>query len=347
VRCYCTFFDRNYLARGLALHRSLVRHAGEFVLYVLALDERTRDVLTAMRLPQVRVVPLEELEKYDPALPAVKKGRGLFEYYFTCTPILLRYLMDRVGDAEVVTYLDADFFFFADPSPICQELGDGAIHIMPHRGPPDMGHQEIHGVYNSGWVSFRKCAEGRTCLNWWRERSLEWCYDRVEPGRYAGQKYLDDWPTRFSGVVVLQHKGAGLAPWNVRNYTLTESDGQVWVDDRPLILYHFHGLRWVRPWLVQSRLNDYRVWPSRILKHRLYAPYLREILRIERQLKAGLGSSRGERPSAVQRNPLVVARPGADGGPITRLRAEVQYLREFIYAVRTEKLWIVLGDRLI
>jgi hypothetical protein len=106
-------------------------------------------------------------------------------------------------------------------------------------------------------------------------------------------------------------------------------------------------LRWVKPWLVQSWLNHYRVWPGPILKRRVYAPYLREIVRIERQLKARFGSSWGARPSAVQRNALVVPRPGAGGGPITRLRAEVQYLRELIYAVRTEKLWIVLGDRLI
>lgn len=347
VRHFCTYFDSHYLTRGLALYRSLSRHAGEFVLHALALDETTRRILTAMKLPHVRVVPLPELEEYDPDLASVKKNRSRVEYYFTCTPSLTRYVIEHVADSEIVTYLDADLFLFADPEPIFRELGDGAVLIVAHRFPPDLRHFESAGVYNVGWLSFRKTPEGQTCLNWWRERCLEWCFDRVEPDRFADQKYLDDWPARFPGVVVLQHKGGGLAPWNVRNYALTESAGGIWVDDQPLILYHFHGLRWVKPWLVQSRLSEYGVSPGQTLKGRLYAPYLRELLRVERDLRTRFRWSRAEQPSEMQRNPLILTRPNDHHSPIARLRATVQYWRELIYAVRTEQLWIVLGDRLV
>ena len=347
VHHYCTYFDSNYLTRGLALYRSLARHAGEFRLHVLALDETTRGLLTAMRLPRVRVIPLADLERHDPDLAAVKNSRSRIEYYFTCTPSLSLHVMEHAADAEIVTYLDADLFLFADPEPVYRELDDQAILIVPHRFPPDLRHFEAAGIYNVGWLSFRKGTEGRTCLRWWRDRCLEWCYDRVEPGRFADQKYLDDWPARFPGTVVLQHRGAGLAPWNVGNYTLTESAGRVWVDDQPLILYHFHGLRWVKPWLVQSRLSEYRVSPDPILKWRVYAPYLRRLLRIERDLMARSGWPGPERASGGERNPLVLARPGVGDGPVTRLRATAQYWRALFHAVRTDQVWIILGDRLI
>jgi SAM-dependent methyltransferase len=57
------------------------------------------------------------------------------------------------------------------------------------------------------------------------------------------QKYLDDWPTRFAGVHVVEHPGAGLAPWNVSQYTVADERGRVTVDGRDLVFFHYHSLR--------------------------------------------------------------------------------------------------------
>src|SRR5205823_10040223 len=102
-----------------------------------------------------------------------------------------------------------------------------------------------------GLMAFRNDSFGRECLEWWRERCLEWCYDRLEGDRFADQKYLDDWPTRFERVVVLQHKGAGVAPWNAMNYQICLQNGRVIVDGQPLIFYHFHGLKIINRWLYE------------------------------------------------------------------------------------------------
>jgi hypothetical protein len=55
------------------------------------------------------------------------------------------------------------------------------------------------------------------------------------------QKYLDAWPDRYAPTHILQHPGAGIAPWNYVQYSLERfADGAMSVDGAPLIFYHFH-----------------------------------------------------------------------------------------------------------
>jgi hypothetical protein len=105
-------------------------------------------------------------------------------------------------------------------------------------------HASDAGIYNVGWVTFRNDENGRAALDWWRERCIEWCYDRLEPGRFGDQKYLDDWPSRFSGVRVTVNPAAGLDPSSDDGHRVTASPpDSVLLDGSPLIYYHHAGLR--------------------------------------------------------------------------------------------------------
>ncbi len=161
--------------------------------------------------------------------------------------------MNSNPEIDFITYLDADLFFFADPKPIFEEIGDRSIAIIGHRYPPQLHHLLEFGIYNVGWLSFRRDENGLACLQRWRQQCLEWCYDRAEEGRYADQKYLDDWPESFQSVVVLRHKGANLAPWNLANYRIHRAQDRVWVDDDPLIFYHFQGFTQLKSWMLTTR----------------------------------------------------------------------------------------------
>jgi hypothetical protein len=272
---FCTYFDHRYLPRGLALYQSLKRHCPSFQLWVLCMDQPCYDVLSQLSLPGVHPIMLEDFEREDGELLAAKQNRTPIEYYFTCTPSLPLFILNSYAEVDLVTYLDADSFFFADPAAIYDEIGDRSIAIIEHRFPPHLRDREQYGIYNVGWLSFRRDEHALACLHWWRERCIEWCYDRCENGRFADQKYLDDWPVRFQRVVVLQHKGAGLAPWNWMNYHISIWDESPTVDGQPLIFYHFHRLKTLNWWLSDLGL-DYGTMPS-TLRRRLYAPYVRSL----------------------------------------------------------------------
>lgn len=273
---YCTYFDRRYLLRGLALYQSLKRHAEPFQLWALCFDDWSAQVLTKLAQPDLHPIALADFERGDAALLAAKPARSKVEYYFTCSPSLPLYVFQQRPEIDLLTYLDADLFFFSGPEPIFAEMGDASILISEHRYPPHLKSMEIHGIYNVGLLTFRRDDRALACLRRWREQCLDWCFDRPEDGKYADQKYLDDWPERFAGVQVLQHKGAGLAPWNWANYDIqARPDGRILVDDQPLIFFHFHGLKIVTPWLYDPVYAGklYGEMPRRLVRC-LYGGYL-------------------------------------------------------------------------
>jgi hypothetical protein len=285
MRYYCTYFDHNYLPRGLALYYSLRRHAPDFELWVLCLSGQCHEWLTQKKLPGIRPISLEEFEQADHDLLCAKQNRSIVEYYFTCSPSLPRFVFAHASQADLVTYLDSDLYFFRDPEPVFAEIGARSVAIIAHRFPPALKHLEETGIYNVGWVSFRRDEKARACLEWWRARCLEWCYDKVEPGRYADQKYLDQWPSLFEGVATLENKGANLAPWNLANYQIRFIDGRVRVDSDELVFFHFHGFQPVNPWLYDPRLKRFGARPGRVVRRHIFLPYWAALQRAQREVQ--------------------------------------------------------------
>ena len=250
TRYYCTYFDRNYLTRGLALIESLRRtETSDWSIFVVCMDAMTHVMLQQLALPNVRLLQLHEIEGHDRELLAVKPSRSLVEYYWTLTPTVILRILERHQEIAVLTYLDADLFFFSSPQPLFDEMGDASILIHEHRFSPRQRHLATHnGRFNVGLLSFRRDVSGRTALHWWRDRCIEWCFTRYEQGKMGDQLYLNDWPQRFSDVAVLQHAGGGVGPWNHDQYAIRPSSGgQILVDEQPLIFYHFHSFRMVSP----------------------------------------------------------------------------------------------------
>jgi hypothetical protein len=275
---YCTYFDRNYLTRGVALYRSLEEHCQQpFVLWVLCFDGETHRVLSLLNFPHVRLISVEEFEADDEALTAAKRGRTHVEYYWTCTPSLPLYLLRTHPEIDLITYLDADLFFYDDPQAIFDELGRDSILMFAHRYPAAyMRWEETSGIYNVGFLSFRRDESGMACLAWWRQQCLRWCYARKENGLYGDQKYLEEWPTRFKGVVVAQYKGAGVAPWNMSNYGIRRKSFGISVDNVPLIFVHFHSLRMIHPYACQPNSTFAYEARALVLIHMPYFACMRQ-----------------------------------------------------------------------
>ena len=271
---YCTYFDSGYLSRGLTLIESLRAHGDNSDVVILALDDDVKVFFDSANMPGVQAILVNELEAAEPALAPLKETRSRMEYYFTCTPLLIRFAMNRVGKpGTVAIYLDADLYFVDAPQRAIEALGSGSVGIIEHRYPARLATRLAkYGRFNVGWVAFVDDENGRRVLDWYAQSTLEWCGDKPTDGKYADQGYLD-WFPEFAGVEILHSGAYDLAPWNTARHDIRLADGVVSVDGDPLDFFHVHGLRRVGDWFVTAQsVYGAKVTPA--LRRGVYEPYV-------------------------------------------------------------------------
>lgn len=284
MRYYCTLFDVNYLPNFLALYNSLLLNsAGGFKIYAFCMDEESLMYLSDYKGSidrHIMPVPLSGLKDHFPQLSQIRKERSLVEFYFTCSPFICTYVFDKEESCAEVTYLDADLLFFNSPEVIFEEIGDSSVAIIAHKFYGWGKRYLKYGKYNVGWVTFKNDNNGRSCLKLWLGDCSDWCHDYYdeEGQRFGDQKYLDKWENSFSGVKVIRQKGANLAPWNAGQYKISADEaGKIFVDQDPLIFYHYASFKKVGPAAYSSSMSRYMARPGHIIKNNIYKRYLDSI----------------------------------------------------------------------
>lgn len=286
MKAFCTLFDSNYMSRGLAMYESLISRTPDSHLYIFPFDAIALETLRKLNLPRATIVSQAEFE--DEELLRVKPTRSRAEYCWTCTPSIIRHCL-RTYKLDLCTYVDADVFFFADCTPLLDEMGSKDALIIEHRYTPSIDSSATSGLYNVQFMPFRATPAGMRVLEWWRDACLESCELNPAEGKCGDQKYLDDWTERFDCVHVLQHLGGGVAPWNVEQYTFfagqTGTKGVRKADglEFPLVFFHFHALRFHHRFQVELGSAHYRFDESGL--QLIYAPYVAELVSVAKRLR--------------------------------------------------------------
>ena len=276
---YCTYFDSNYLPRGIAMIRSLQRQDPGAHVHVLCLDDATYDVMLNSN-ENLSLIHISELLAADPAFANARENRTQIEWYFTATSCLVNYIVQKNLDISNLYYLDSDLYFFNSIEPLLDESKKASAQIIEHRFSEQMQHLLVYGRFNVGWIGFSKTPEGLRLIEDYRNSCIAWCYDKLEEDRYGDQKYLDKWPEKFPSCVISQQKGANVAPWNISGRALSVQNDRFHIDQDPLIFYHFQGV-------ARMKSGNYVVKgdPLNLGNYfdLLYVPYLKELKKIEQE----------------------------------------------------------------
>jgi hypothetical protein len=267
---YCTLFDEAFLPQGIALHSSLQRHAQPFKLWVLCLDRATKTALDNLQLSDVKALALADCETAE--LRAARANRSYGEYCWTLASHMFSFVLDRDQTVRRLTYVDADVYFFASPTPFIRELQQSGkpVLITEHAFAPSVAHYaRTAGRFCVQFITFERQPEALALLTSWQRQTLESCSSAREAEVFGDQQYLDAWPVRYPHLVhILDHRFRTLAPWNA-DHALARADPE------DVVFYHFHSFRTISRRWAQWCVGYTLTHPAAL---RLYSAYQTEIL---------------------------------------------------------------------
>lgn len=284
---FCTLYNSNYAAKGLALYWSLKRVCPEFRLFVFAFDDILAEALEKMALPEVTVVTLKEFE--DEELLRVKPTRTAVEYCWTCTASTILYCLNNF-DIDHCTYLDADLCFFQNPQIMIDEMGDNDIQITPHWFSKECDSTDTSGKYCVQFVVAKNTPNAKKVISDWRNDCLEWCFDGYEDGKQGDQMYLMKWQDNYPGIFESRNMGGGVAPWNMQRYDFMLENDELYVREKeldakfPVVFFHFHCLVTKKKWFVYESIYDSYPITDNCIKT-VYYPYLKELIKAYKVMK--------------------------------------------------------------
>jgi len=266
---FCTYFDKNYLSRFLALHASLNAFKFSYTFYVFSLDEFVNVFFKKNKLNNIKVISLKDLEQEYKKLLIAKKNRDLIEYYFTLTPFLPKYL-HRKFNINKISYLDSDMYFFKSPLDKIEENSRFSIVLLKQYS------DKKYGLYNVGWIYYNfDFSETKNILDLWSQQCLQLCTDIPKDGYYADQKYLDIWPKKLDHLKIEEPENYCLSPWDNNNM----------IEDnlKNFLGYHFHGLEIHDDHFV-SGFSKYNKKNTQKIINEIYFPYLKILTSIDNNI---------------------------------------------------------------
>lgn len=285
---FCTLFDSGYLDKGLVAYYSLNKYCTNFHIYIVAFDKKAYDYLNDMKLENCTVLYINNIESDE--LRNVKKVRTHAEYCWTCASYITLYILENMS-VDNCTYIDADLMFFSNPEKLVDEMIEnrGSVLIIGHNYPDTEEYIDISrkfGKYCVQFNTFLNNSKGKSVLREWLANCLKECSNESNGRTFGDQKYLDDWERDYEGVHILQHKGGGIAPWNIGKYTLEENGKELLLKDRntgeifPVVFYHYHAFKYDNKYYIDMSSVRRHEKVDLSLLYIIYGTYVYEIDKI-------------------------------------------------------------------
>lgn len=270
---FTSIVSQDHLFKFITMLSSLRSCYNDFKVFALCVNDVVWNILNEINLEEVVPVMLNGL-KSDILIKA-QNERPFQAFCWTLKPVFLHYVMQVYPDCKYFAHLDADLFFYSSPDWIFMENHDANLLLTHHRNSRKFLHYYASsGVFNTGFVGCKNNEIARKAVSKWEEQCLLYCPIEANPISkvFGDQRYVESWPEEYEGVHIVRNLGVNTALWNVQNYTVNVKDEKVYIDEYPLIFYHFSGLTIISR--NEFNLNWYYYIDDKNVLDNIYRPYI-------------------------------------------------------------------------
>ena len=238
--------SRNYLAQTKIAVGSFLQFNPNFEVFIFNIDSDKYDTHAIWDNPNIRHEFIGDIEFENKAILRSKYNN--FEFCNAIKPYLGSWLFEQYKDTELVIYLDSDLVFYNEVK-LEEELAHHQIIITPHslsKFPLDnhlTSELDIlnSGLYNAGFFVVSNTENAIQFLEWWKSRTLKYCYVDFEKGMFVDQIWLNFAPIYFESVLVLKNPGYNVAHWNLHERRISHKSEWCVNEAYQLVFFHFSG----------------------------------------------------------------------------------------------------------
>jgi glycosyltransferase involved in cell wall biosynthesis len=244
-RAIMSICSNNYFPYIRILFNSLKKYHPESELFLCLADKQ--NPLFPLEIEDVTIIEAEKLNIphfYDFAF-----RYDIMEFNTAVKPFMMQLLIEQYNFEQVV-YLDPDIEVFAPLESVFFALdNDSDFVITPHITKPseeetypgDIGVMQS-GIYNLGFIAVNNSNQVINFLHWWGRKLRFYCVNEQHNGIFVDQKFVDLLPAFYDKVKILKDTNINVAYWNLLQRNLEKKE-QIWfVDEKPLVFFHFSGI---------------------------------------------------------------------------------------------------------
>jgi hypothetical protein len=234
-----TIITPNYLAHAKALQQSYLKNNEGSSFLICVIGEQAHlpatEGYTFIFLNELNDKRIEGmLQRYQP-----------FELSCALKPYYALHIFNKYSSVNRLIYLDGDIHVFGK----IEQQTDAAITITPHRtryvnylpGLDNFSTTELlrYGVYNAGYYELLRKEETFKFLNWWAMLLEEYAFSLPDKHIFTDQLWLSVIHSFFDDVHINKKPGYNAGFWNLIERTITEDKGNYFINDEPLVFYHY------------------------------------------------------------------------------------------------------------
>jgi lipopolysaccharide biosynthesis glycosyltransferase len=256
-----TICSINYLAQARTLGDSLKSTNPDVKFFIGLVDSLEGISFDEAFYPEFPMIEIDKIEIRD--FQEMADRYNITELNTAVKPFYFTYFFKHYPEAKNVIYFDPDIIVFQPLTELLNSLQNHEAVVTPHINTPiedRLTPNELHhlntGVFNLGFVAFRRSEINSEFISWWEEKLRYECLIDLCNGLFVDQNWMNFLPVFVPETHIERNPGYNAAYWNLHERVFSNRDNTFYVNaDNQLIFFHYSGYDPAKPEIL-SKYQD-------------------------------------------------------------------------------------------